>query len=297
MYICYIDESGTSSVPGNTSHFVVAGVAIPIWHWRAADRGASALARRYDLGDAEFHTAWLLRPYLEQRRIAGFEAMSRPARRAAVERERNAHLLQLQQRQQKKAYQQTRKNFAHTKMYTHLTHAERVEVVQKFADLIGGWGFARLFAECINKLHFDSSLTGRTIDEQSFEQIVSRFEQYLARTEGTTGPRSYGLLVHDNNQTVALKHTALMRNFHASGTLWTRVDRIIETPLFVDSKLTSMVQAADLCAYALRRFVENGESDLLSRIMPRADRVGMKAVGVRHYTELGCTCDICVAHR
>jgi hypothetical protein len=138
MYICYIDESGTSSVPGNTSHFVVAGLAIPIWHWRAADRGASALARRYDLGDAEFHTAWLLRPYLEQRRIAGFEAMSRPARRAAVERMRNAQLLQLQQQQQKKAYQQARKNFAHTKMYTHLTHAERVEVVQKFADLIGG---------------------------------------------------------------------------------------------------------------------------------------------------------------
>jgi hypothetical protein len=140
-------------------------------------------------------------------------------------------------------------------------------------------------------------LTGRTIDEQAFEQIVSRFEQYLARTEGGAGPRSYGLLVHDNNQTVALKHTALMRNFHASGTLWTRVDRIIETPLFVDSKLTSMVQAADLCAYAFRRFVENGESDLFSRIMPRADRVGLKAVGVRHYTELGCVCDICVAHR
>ena len=296
MYICYIDESGTSSVPGNTSHFVVAGLTIPIWHWRAADREASALARRYDLGDAEFHTAWLLRPYLEQRRIPGFEGMSRDARRAAVERARNTHLLQLQQQQRKKAYQQARKNFEHTKKYTHLTHAERVDVIQKFADLLGGWGFARLFAECINKLHFDQRWTGRTIDEQAFEQIVSRFEQYLARTE-TGGLKNYGLLVHDNNQTVALKHTDLMRKFHAGGTLWTRVDRIIETPLFVDSKLTSMVQAADLCAYAFRRFVENGETDLYKRIAPRADRVGMKAVGVRHFTELTCACDICVAHR
>ena len=99
MYLCYIDESGTSSVPGNTSHFVVMGLALPIWHWRGADRDISALARRYDLDDGEFHTAWLLRPYLEQRRIPGFEGMSRTARRAAVERERNAHLLQLQQQQ------------------------------------------------------------------------------------------------------------------------------------------------------------------------------------------------------
>jgi hypothetical protein len=39
-------------------------------------------------------------------------------------------------------------------MYIYLTYAERVEVVQKLADLIGGWSFARLFVDCIDKLHF-----------------------------------------------------------------------------------------------------------------------------------------------
>jgi hypothetical protein len=111
------------------------------------------------------------------------------------------------------------------------------------------------------------------------------------------GKRNYGLLVHDNNQTVALKHTAMMRNFHDAGTLWTRIERIIETPLFADSKLTSMVQAAGLCAYAIRQFVENGETDLFARIFPRADRMGSKAVGVRHFAEFTCACEICVAHR
>jgi hypothetical protein len=92
------------------------------------------------------------------------------------------------------------------------------------------------------------------------------------------------------------KHTELMRHFHQQGTLWGQINGIIETPLFVDSRLTRMVQIADLCAYALRRFVENGEMNLFKRIFARADRVGSRTVGVRHFTGLGCGCPICGAH-
>jgi hypothetical protein len=60
MHVCYIDESGTSDIPGTTSHFVLAGISIPIRHWRAF----CVLLKRYGLGDAEFHTAWILRKYL-----------------------------------------------------------------------------------------------------------------------------------------------------------------------------------------------------------------------------------------
>lgn len=64
-----------------------------------------------------------------------------------------------------------------------------------------------------------------------------------------------GLLIHDNNETVAKKHTKLMAKFHHKGTLWTKIDNIVETPLFVDSQLTSMVQIADLCSYSLDPFL------------------------------------------
>ena len=37
MYLCYIDESGTPDVPGNTSHYVLAGVSIPVQYWRDCD--------------------------------------------------------------------------------------------------------------------------------------------------------------------------------------------------------------------------------------------------------------------
>jgi hypothetical protein len=87
-----------------------------------------------------------------------------------------------------------------------------------------------------------------------------------------------------------------MKSYHRQGTLWTDIANIIETPLFVNSELTSMVQVAELCAYAIRRYLENGEAGLFNLVFQRAERIGSTAVGVRHYTNQPCKCIICVAH-
>jgi len=238
-----------------------------------------------------------LRKYLEQSKVPGFESLNYEQRRAAVGRERNARLLKLQAGGQSKMYRQVKKTYAHENAYIHLTLTERKTVAGEIADCIAGLGSARLFAECIDKLHFDPSRTGCTVHEQAFEQVVSRFEQYIKSTDEPGQDKKFGLLVHDNNETVAKRHTDLMRRFHKQGTLWTTIERLIETPLFVDSGLTRMVQIADLCAYALRRYLENQEADLFNRIFPRAHRVQNRVVSVRHYTGASCTCDICHAHR
>ncbi len=294
MYLCYIDESGTPDVPGNTSHFILAGISIPIWHWHDADREVGDVLRRYDLNSEELHTAWLIRPYHEQRLIPKFEQMSWAARRSAVNQKRTAYLLALQRKQKISTYRQIKKNYKHTQAYIHLTQSERLDLVREVADIVSKWGFARLFAECIDKIHFDPVKTGRSVDEQAFEQVVSRFEQYLQKMEEH---ERWGMLVHDNNETMSRKHTALMREFHRKGTLWTTIPHIIETPLFVNSSLTSMVQIADLCSYALRRRCENNEDDLFKRIFKRADRYKETTVGVRHFTDLSCKCEICMGHR
>jgi hypothetical protein len=171
--------------------------------------------------------------------------------------------------------------------------------LQQVADRIGSWRYARLFAECIDKLHFVSHRNPLPVAEQAFEQVISRLEQYLENTKNrTTNEPNYCLVVHDNNPAAALKHTRLMQTFHRRGTFWTNIVNIIETPLFVDSSLTGMVQMADLCSYALRRFLENGEADLFNRIFPIADRDSRgKVVGIRHFSSLACSCTICVAHR
>jgi hypothetical protein len=89
-----------------------------------------------------------------------------------------------------------------------------------------------------------------------------------------------------------------MKQFHKTGTLWTKeINNIIETPLFVDSELTSMIQIADLCAYALRRYLENNELELFQEIYKRADRKEEIVVGVRHFTKDSCNCEICKTHK
>ena len=80
MYLCYIDESGTSSIPGNTSHFILAGISVPIWHWNNCDSEIRRVKAQYDLTDAEIHTAWLLRKYLEQNRVPDFDKLGRGQR-------------------------------------------------------------------------------------------------------------------------------------------------------------------------------------------------------------------------
>ncbi len=296
MYLCYIDESGTSSL-GNTSHFVLAGLSIPIWYWKTCDEEINQIKKRFHLESTELHTGWIMRKYLEQSEISNFDKLSFPQRTFEVEKWRKLQLLQAQKSKGSDAYKQLKKNLTKTRPYVHLTFEERKEFLEEIARCVGGWRFARLFAECIDKVHFPSRSGSATIDEQAFEQIVSRFEQFLRHIKIPGVKHNYGLLIHDNNETIAKKHTELMKKFHSRGTLWTKITNLIETPLFVDSQLTSMVQIADLCAYSLRRYLENHEELLFNHIFRRADLKSKIAVGVRHYTSTSCEGRICAAHR
>ena len=277
-------------MPGNTSHYVLAGLSVPDEYWKQHHTQLEQIKYTYGLQDTEVHVAWMMRPYIEQQSIPGFESMPAGRRRAEVRRRRNAELLRLQ-KVNIRGYRQARKNYRKTESYVHLTLDERRQVVTDLAELISGWGVVRLFAECIDKVHFDPIRTNTTVHEQAFEQVVSRFERYLQNRQS-----GYGILIHDNNQTVAKRHTELMKIFLHKGTLWTRIDHVIETPMFVDSQRTNMVQLADLCAYAIRRYLENSEEELFDLVFRRADRIGETAVGVRHFTSQGCPCKICTSH-
>ena len=292
VYFCYIDESGTPQVPGNTSHYVLCGVSIPVKFWKKCDRSISAIKNKYQLSGAEIHTGWIMRTYLEQSKIPDFDKLSYDDRRREVVKMRKTEIFKVQKSKDTKGLKQLKKNYKHTEPYIHLTHNERMDFLREIADLIGKSSFIRIFAECIDKIFFDPSRAKQSVDEQALEQLVSRFEHYMSKVSFKEG-EVHGLLVHDNNETVCKKHTALMKQFHKKGTLWTSIEHIVETPLFVDSALTDMIQIADLCSIALRRYLENGDKDLFDRISPRFDKHRGKLVGVRHYTEPTCTCEIC----
>lgn len=294
VYFCYIDESGTPQIPGNTSHYILCGISIPVKYWKRCDRQINSIKTKYGLATAEIHTGWIKREYLEQSKINGFDTMSYTERRSAVISARTSELYRIKKSNNPKALKQAKKNYAKTEAYIHLTFNERMCFLQEIADTVGRWSYARIFAECIDKVFFDPTKASHSTDEQAFEQIVTRFEYYMTNV-CRKGEDNYGLLIHDNNETESKKLTSLMKIFHARGTFWTEIRHIIETPLFVDSSLTGMVQIADLCAFALRRFFENGETDLFNRIQPRFDTRHGKIVGVRHFTNDSCTCDLCKA--
>jgi hypothetical protein len=300
MLLCYIDESGTPETTGNTSHYVLAGLAIPVHRWKEAELDIKKVKQKYGLEHYEIHTAWILRKYIEQSKILDFEALSKDKRIYEVQKYRKAELLRLQ-KSNNNSYRQTRKNYKETENYIHLSLNERKMFITELAQTVSSWNYARLFAECIDKVKYDPCRSNNSIAEQAFEQVITRFQiclqNYSRKMTLERKGKQYGLLIHDNNETVAKKHTDLMKIFYEKGTFWKDISNIIETPLFVDSNLTSMIQIADLCAYAIRRYLENNETDLFDYVFRRVDINNSRRVGIRHFPGSGCMCKICQSHK
>src|SRR5438105_4000068 len=164
MHICYLDESGNPSrTTGNTAYFVLLGLAIPASTWRAKDAQVSALLNSHNLY-GEIHTAWLVRRYPEQERIAKFATLNGSDRRAAVALERKKDLAKAALHGHK-AVATLAKNYRKTDPYVHMTHGERMALVRAVAELIGSWGDAILFADAQRKSVYPSATTDAKIVE------------------------------------------------------------------------------------------------------------------------------------
>lgn len=290
MYILYLDESGVQELGAGTTHFVLLGLAVRLDQWKTMDANIEREKANFGLANTEIHGGWMARRYSEQESIKDFEKLSRADRINATQhavRKRAGVIGVSGNRQKMKAYRVESKKI---QAYLHLTREERLQCLETIAGEVAGWAHARVFADAISKPDFSQGKY--TPYELAFDQIVSRYQTFLAK-QG-----SLGIIVSDNNATAAPRLTSLSREFHRDGTLYRDIPNVVETPLFVDSALTSMIQVADLCAYALRRLLENGEDRLWKIIEPRVELVNDVMVGVRHYTgKRNCTCRICVAHK
>ena len=293
MFVCYLDESGVPENAG-TRYFVLVGLAIEAHRWKTIEAEISSRKVSFGLQSDEIHTAWMARRFAEQERIPDFEQLSWADRRREVERRRAQHLLRLAASGTRKQLDSAKKNYRKTACYVHLTRDERLELTRQLADTVANWQDARLFAEAIDKrVAYAQPSLRQPPFEFAFTELIQRYEYFLKNRGNFLGQDLLGFIVQDNNETVAKRLTDMMIRFHNEGTRWTNIDHIFETPLFVDSQLTSMVQMADLCGYAVRRYYENGETDLFDRIYPRFDRTPQGVVGIRHYTRAACNCRVC----
>lgn len=294
MRIAYLDESGSPDLSATTSHFILLALTIEGETWKAKDLDVSRIKQAFGLAGAEIHAGWMARRYPEQERIANFSALNARDRRTAVKRARDAMLLRRATLHGVQSVKLMKKNFQKTESYVHLTFAERREILKQVAAVANQWPDCRVFGECTDKRVFGGSPPSTPPFEEAFSQVVTRFHRFLSEQV----PPAHGMLVQDRNETVAERLTELMRRFHARGTRWTNsIPRLVETPLFVDSRLTSLVQVADVFAYATRRYLENQETDLFDLVLPKVHSVAGRLVGMRHYRgQQACGCLICRQH-
>lgn len=300
MYLCYLDESGTPELSGGTSHFVLLGLSIDSTSWKDKDQQILNIKKKYGLIDHEIHAAWMARFYAEQNKVANFLTLDGATRRRETQKVRDSMLVAKAAVSGPASVTGDRKNFAKTKAYIHLSHAERNACLAELIALVVSWPDCVLFAECTDKRAFKGKQPQTPPFNEAFTQVVTRFHKSLVRRT----PLPQGMLIQDQNDTVAKRLTNLMRDFHSQGTKWLQaIPQIIETPLFVDSQYTSMVQMADLCAFAVRRYCEYSETALFEPILAKFSIDQRNAttnylVGIRHYTGTKtCSCKICAGRQ
>ena len=137
--------------------------------------------------------------------------------------------------------------------------------------------FVRLFGVVLEK----SNLSGQDIAKVAFEQLSSRFDQFLRRLHTQKGDTQRGLIVFDKSSTEQRIQT-LAREFKHAGHSFGVTRNYAEVPVFVDSKASRLIQLADLIAYALFRHFERGDSKYYDVIAHRFDAEGGVVHGLYH---------------
>jgi hypothetical protein len=293
MYLLYVDESGVANPHvSQTSHYVLFGLAVHVGTWFALTRRVRELKSRYALdGDTEsleLHAAWMLRAFREQSLIPSFADLSRRARFEAVRGWRSTRQTEWPALGTREVHRE-KKDFRKTEPYVHLTREERESLYHQALRLVAEHRRGiTLFGEAIDKRHLPPAVDAA---EQAFTRLIDRFEVFLQHSE----ENPWGVVVVDRDSATENRFAGMLARLQQEGHARGGVDRVIESPFFLDSRANSGVQVADLCAYAVRRYLENGERERFETIFPRFFRQGEALGGLGHFTGELCSCLICSA--
>ncbi len=126
----------------------------------------------------------------------------------------------------------------------------------------------RLFAIVIKK----TAVSPNDPVEIAFEQLASRFDQYLMRLH-KKGDTQRGMIIFDKS-TYESSLQSLATDFRTMGHSWGVIRNFAEVPLFLDSKASRLIQLADIIAYIVLRHFERSDSYFFSMIQNRFDSEG-----------------------
>jgi len=169
--------------------------------------------------------------------------------------------------------------------------SRRLEIIKSALDILSDKRkSARLFAVAVHK----HAIAPHDPVEYAFEQICNRFDLKLRRTRADENQR--GLVVMDKSHYENTLQN-LAQGFRESGTRWGKLRNLAEVPLFVDSRMSRIVQLADLVAWATWRHYELDDNAYFKRIVSRFDSEGSVIHGLVHYKprDEQCHCPACMS--
>jgi hypothetical protein len=131
----------------------------------------------------------------------------------------------------------------------------------------------------------------------AFEDLCSRFDLYLDRM-AAGGDRQRGLIILDKSS-YETSLQKLARQFRQLGTQWGVQRHIADTPMFIDSRASRIVQLADHVAYATFRRYESGDSSYFDIIAARFFEADGIVHGLAHKQtrDPQCMCPACLSRR
>ena len=159
--------------------------------------------------------------------------------------------------------------------------------------LANAYDSARAFACVVHKPSFPN----RDPMEIAFEDLCSRFDRYLRRLRAN-GDAQRGLLILDKS-TYETTLQQMSVAFRTLGTRWGVIRNLADTPLFVDSRASRVIQLADHVAHAVFRRYQSGDTQYFDRIARKFDSEDGIIHGLAH-KELGnphCMCIACLSRR
>ena len=310
MYLLYVDASGTPQLSDTSSnHYVLTGIAVHEGTWFALEKRLSGLKKRYCFPgeDFELHAMDFNTVISEQNEIAGFEAMNHSDRRRRVNKLRADKLRDLARDGRLPKLRKLKREFEQTSPFVHLTRQERSDLYRDSVDLIAEHQGLTIFVEAIDKRH--ESIANLSIDPvtQAFEQVITRFDAFLERRKKwrelsrtkSVGP-STGLIVIDQDKATEKSVRDQFDTIRVSGHRWGHLRNVVDAPFFVSSARCSGLQVVDICAYAIRRYLDKGaisgshEESHFKKIHALSDRGGGRLHGFRHFVRRGsCSCLVC----
>ena len=132
--------------------------------------------------------------------------------------------------------------------------------------------------------------------DYAFEEICNRFNLQLTRiyNRSLKADAQRGLVVMDKSSNGSALQS-LAGKFRLSGTRWGDLRNMAEVPLFVDSRVSRLVQLTDLVSWAVWRRYERQDTRYFDRISTRFDSEGGVMHGLVHQTpnRESCTCPEC----